>query len=100
MGNIPLIGNTLLIRYILLLSSILVQKYQRGCSSEGLTAIEGPGRTLCKIVYFCWGYIFSEYGKNRKNSINQPNATSGNLHSVMHGVSHGDQHDVVHGVGN
>ena len=53
----------------------------------------------CKLVFF-WGLHFSEYGMNRKNSINQPNATSVTFHSVMHGLSHGDQHDVVNGVGN
>ena len=64
-----------------------------------MTAIEGPGSTLQACLFF-GGYIFSEYGMNRKNSINQPNAISVTFHFVMHGVSHGDQYDVVLGLGN
>ena len=45
----------------------------------------GSRQNTLQDCLFFWGYIFSEYGMNRKNSISQPNATSVTFHSFMHG---------------
>ena len=85
-GNILLIGNTLLIRYILLLSSInFGTEISKRLLLRGPNGHWGSRQNTLQDCLFFWGYIFSEYVMDRKNSINQPNAASVTFHLIMQG---------------
>ena len=82
-------------RYILLLSSI-----NFGTEISKRLLLRGPGghwgsRHYTVRLFILCGYIFSEYVMKRKNSINQPNATSVTFLLIMQGFWAHTYYDVL-----